>query len=64
MPYVTHTQSNSSFLRWIDARNRSAQRDAPIAGDVALGQTVRDPGTCPGPGCRFLRSRPEAHAGK
>jgi hypothetical protein len=36
----------------------------PPAGEVALGQVVRSPGTCPGPAGQFSGSRPEAHVGR
>ena len=38
--------------------------DALTAGEVALGQVIRYPGTCRGPAGQFSGRRPEAHAGR
>jgi hypothetical protein len=38
--------------------------DAFTAGEVALGQVVRSPGTCPGPAGQFSGSPLGAHAGR
>ena len=60
------SEADPSRIKWSQAQMAgrcAVPLDTPTAGEVALGQVVRYPGTCRGPAGQFSGRRPEAHAG-